>query len=156
MVEQLLQQSPETVSQAPSVMLKRQVTIKTLVTEGFKVRAKEELAQEIKVIDSQLAQLESQYQHSLHQLEIMAQQGQMVKPQLDQLNLEAQNKRHQLTSLKLEVSNQLANLDRVENGSFVITGVMESFVNVKVGDNIYEKVQNSEIIVENGVVTSIR
>lgn len=138
-----------------SVQLKRQVTVKTMVTDGFRVRANSELANELKLIDTQLQQLEAQYQHSLQQLEKMAQQGQNVQKQLQQLNEDAQQKRTQLASLKMQVSSELGNLDKIENGSFVITGVLENVVDVRVGDNIYEKLMNAEMIVEDGIVKSI-
>ena len=62
-----------------NIELKRQVTIKTLVNESFRSKAKAELTEEIKVIDTQLQQLESQYQNSIQQLEKLAQQGQNVQ-----------------------------------------------------------------------------
>ncbi|MBX2859763.1 MAG: YlqD family protein [Vampirovibrio sp.] len=139
-----------------SIQLKRQVNIKSKVTPQFKEQATGELSREVKLIESQLEMLESQYQHTLKQLEEMAGQGQGVKKQLDQLNQEAQGKRNQLSSLKMEVSRQLANLDKVEDGNYVITGMLESFVTLKVGDNIYQKIQNTEILVENGIITDIR
>ncbi len=142
--------------QLESVQLKRQVTVKTLVTDKFRERAQGELNNELKLIDTQLQQLEAQYQHSLQQLEKVAQQGQNVQKQLQQLNQEAQQRRSQLASLKMQVSQELGNLDKVENGQFVVTGLLESFVDIRPGDNIYEKMMNAEMIVEDGVVKSIR
>jgi chromosome segregation ATPase len=138
-----------------SVQLKRQVTVKTLVTDAFRERAKGELSNELKLIDTQLQQLEAQYQHSLQQLEKVAQQGTNVQKQLEALNQEAQQKRTQLASLKMQVSSDLGNLDKIPNGSFIVTGVLENTVDVKVGDNIYEKLMNAEMIVEDGIVKSI-
>lgn len=138
-----------------SVLLKRQVTIKTLVNDSFRLKASQELAEELKVIDAQTTQLEAQYQHSLQQLERLAQQGQNVQKQLEGLNREAQEKRNQLASLKIEVSTQLANLDKIANGSYIVTGLLENYVDVKVGDNIYDKIKNAEILVEDGIVKTI-
>lgn len=153
----LVQKQIEAASEAQKpINLKRQVTMKTIVTDSFRERASRELSNELQVIDTQMTQLEAQYQHSLQQLEQLAQQGQNVRIQLDQLNMEAQGKRNQLSTLKMEVSNQLANLERIENGAMIVTGVLESFVEVSLGDNIYEKMQNTEIIVENGIITAIR
>lgn len=139
----------------PSIQLKRQVTVKTKVTDAFRVRAKSELDNELKLIDTQLQQLEAQYQYSLQQLEKMAQQGQNVQQQLQQLNQEAQQKRSQLASLKMQVSSELGNLDKIENGQYIVTGMLENVVEVRIGENIYDKLQNAEILVEDGVVTNI-
>lgn len=138
------------------VQLKRQVTVKTLVTDQFRDRAKGELTNELKLIDTQLQQLEAQYQYSLQQLEKVAGQGQNVQKQLQQLNQEAQQRRSQLGSLKMQVSQELGNLDKVENGKYVVTGMLESFVDIRPGDNIYEKMMNAEMLVEDGIVKSIR
>lgn len=143
-------------SASQTIQLKRQVTVKTLVNDNFRAKAKGELAEELKLIDTQLQQLEAQYQHSLNQLEQIAQQGQNVQKQLGQLNDEAQQKRNQLGSLKMQVSSQLANLDKIQNGQFIVTGVLENFVDIGVGDNVYEKLSNAEMIIEDGVVKTIK
>jgi len=138
-----------------NVQVKRQVTVKTKVTDGFRVRAKSELDNELKLIDTQLQQLEAQYQYSLQQLEKVAQQGQNVQAQLQQLNGEAQQKRNQLASLKMQISSELGNLDGVQNGHYIVTGMLEEVLTVRVGDNIYEKLQGAEILIEDGIVTHI-
>ncbi|MDX2085048.1 MAG: YlqD family protein [Candidatus Melainabacteria bacterium] len=138
-----------------SLMLKRSVVVKTLVTDSFKQQANRELSKELQTIDSQLEQLEAQYQHTLRQLEGMAQNGQHVAPQLQQLNQEAQQRRTQLSTLKMEVSSQLANLDKVPNGTYIVTGNLENYVELGVGDNIYDRIRNAEIRVTDGVVTDI-
>ena len=140
---------------ASSIKLKRQVTIKTVVTDAFRTRAKGELSKEIETVDNQLVALDAQYQHSLRQLEQMAQQGQSVEGPMEQLHQEVNTKRSQLTALKNEVSNQLNNLDTVANGALVVTGMLESFADVAVGDNIYTKIQNSVVVVEDNVVKEI-
>ncbi len=138
-----------------SVTLKRQVTIKTVVTDDFRERAQGELSGEVKQIESQLVQLETQYQETLKRLEEISNQGQNVRPQLEQLNQEAQSKRNQLTNLKLDVSKQLNNLNNVENGANVVTGLLESFVDVKVGENIYDRVRGTTVVIKDGVVQEI-
>lgn len=153
---QTMQTSSQTNQQnGPSVQVKRQVTVKTKVTDSFRTRAKGELDNELKLIDTQLQQLEAQYQYSLQQLEKVAQQGQNVQQQLQQLNAEAQQKRSQLASVKMQISSEMGNLDNVENGQYIITGQLEEVLTVLVGDNIYDKLQGAEILIEDGVVTHI-
>jgi hypothetical protein len=138
-----------------TIQLKRQVTVKSLVTEEFRQKAKNELSEELKLIDAQLAQLQNQYQATLKQLETVANSGQDVSRQVEQLNLEAQERQNQLANVRIQVANNLANIDRVQNGDHVVTGVLENYVTVEVGDNIYEKIRGAEIIVEDGIVRSI-
>ena len=143
-------------TQDQTVTLKRQVTIKTRVTDDFRGRAKKDLGDEIQLIEAQSQQLEAQIQQSMQQLEKIASQGQNVQKQLNQLNQEAQQRRNQLASLKMQLSSQLANLDKAKDGDYVITGMLENFVEVRVGDNIYEKLNNAEMIIEDGIVQEIR
>lgn len=138
-----------------SIPLKRQVTVKSLVTEQFRQKARGELSDELRLIESQLEQLENQYQSTLKQIENLARSGQNVTKQFEQLNKEAQEKRNQLTNVKMQVSTNIANLDRVKNGDLVVTGVLENYVDVQIGDNIYEKLRGAEVIIEDGVVKSI-
>ncbi|WP_373533142.1 YlqD family protein [Vampirovibrio sp.] len=138
-----------------SIQLKRQITVKTKVTDNFRVRAKSELDNELKLIDTQSQQLEAQFQYSLQQLEKMAHQGQNVQGQLQQLNQEAQQKRSQMASLKMQISSELGNLDKIENGQFIVTGMLENTVELRLGDNLYDHLQNAEILVEDGVITAI-
>jgi chromosome segregation ATPase len=145
----------DTKNSAGMILLKRQVTVKTLVTDSFKEKAGQELSEELKLIETQLAQLEAQYQHALQQLESLAQQGQNVQRELEQLHREAQEKRAQLSSLKVQVSSNMANIGKIENGSYIVTGLLENFVDVRIGDNIYEKMKNAEILVEDGIVKNI-
>lgn len=142
-------------SELKSISLKRQVTVKSLVTDTFRQQASNELSEELKLIDAQLEQLENQYQASMRQLEDLAKSGQNVGKQLDQLNREAQERRNQLAGVKMQVATNIANLDRVQNGDTVVTGVLENYVDLKVGDNIYDKLRGAEIIIEDGLVKTI-
>ncbi len=139
-----------------SIQLKRQTTIKTVITDEFRERAKNELSNELQMIEHQLGSMDSQYQQTLQQLEQLSSQGRNVQRQVEQLHQEVQNKKNQLTTLKMELSKQLNGLDRRQNGEMIVTGLLESYVEVKVGDNIYEKVQGTEVIIENNVVKEIR
>lgn len=138
-----------------SVVLKRTVTVKSMVTAAFRERAASELSDEVAVLDNQLGQLEAQFQQALGQLEEAARAGHNVARQLDQLHREAEAKRQQLSQLKQDVSTQLANLDTVSDGTYVITGQLDNYVDVKVGDNLYDKIRGAEVLLKDGVVTAI-
>lgn len=136
-------------------LIKRSVTIKSQVTDAFRQKANNDLGEEVKTIDKQLQQLQVQYQETLKQLEDAARQGHNVSQQMDQLHRDVRTKQGQLKNLKTEVSQQLQNLDKVQNGDYVITGQLENFVDLKVGDNLYDKLRDSEILLKDGVITAI-
>lgn len=143
-------------SQNGTVQLKRQVTVKTIVNDDFRKRAGQELDQELKLIENQTQQLDAQYQETMQQLEKIAQSGQNVQKQLQQLSQEAENKRKQLATIKMQLSTQQANLNKSSNGDLVVTGVLDNYITVGIGDNLYDKLSNAEMIVEDGVVKEIR
>ena len=147
--------SPFPQSNPTSIGLKRTVTVKSMVTDEFRHRAKSELSEEHTLIRTQLDQLEAQYQQSLKQLEEAARQGHNVACQMDQLHREANGKRQQLAGVEQELSKQLENLDKVQNGAYITTGQLENFAEVNVGDNLYEKIRGAEILIKDGVVTAI-
>lgn len=138
-----------------AITLKRSITVKSLVTPAFRERAKKELSQETQIIQQQIEQLDLQFQQTLKQLEQAAREGHNVSRQMDQLHRDVQQRRAQLEHLKQEVQNQLANLDNVTEGSYVTTGQLENWVELKVGDEIYKKLRDAEILVKDGVVTAI-
>ncbi len=139
-----------------SVQVRRQVVVRTLVNDSFRQRAQSELTEEQRIIDTQLQQLEAQYQHTVKQLEEYASQGKNVQRELEQVNREYQKKRSDLSTAKIQVSSQAANLEKIENGQFLVTGQLEELVTVRVGDNLYEKLQTAEMIVEDGIVKAIQ
>ena len=149
-------QQASTSAPAPRIALKRQVTIKSVVTQRFRDESKAGMTQELKTLDNQMMQLESQYQSTLQQLQAMAKQEQPVQNHIDQLNAEVQDKRGQLNALKADLTNKLASLDKMNDGDLVETGALENFVEVTVGDNLIQRVNQAEIVVNDGVITSIK
>ena len=144
-----------TVQPQESIQLKRQVTIKTMVTDAFREKANKEIAEEQTLLKSEGEALEKQYQANLKQLEDAARQGHNVAPQLDGLHKEVLSRQQQLAEMQQQLSTQLAELEKVANGTFLVTGQMENYVTLTVGDALYEKLRKAEIHVQDGVVTAI-
>jgi uncharacterized coiled-coil DUF342 family protein len=138
-----------------AMLIKRSITIKTLVTDEFRTKAKQELSQETQMMASQLDELETQFQQTLRQLEEAARQGHNVARQMDQLHQEVHQRRAQLQALGQELDSQLKNLDTMSNGGYITTGQLENFVELKVGDDIYKKMRSAELLVKDGIVTAI-
>jgi len=140
---------------AGSVHVRQAITIKTLVTEEFKRQAVEELRQELSFIQEQLDQLDAQFQQAQKQLEELAKTGQSVLNQMEQLNQEMIGRKQQLSGLKMEVTSQLSTIEKANNGTYIVTGQLEGVVPYSAGDNLYDKIRNTEILIKDGVITSI-
>jgi ABC-type microcin C transport system permease subunit YejB len=140
----------------PRIAVKRQVTVKSIITPRFRDESKQGMTQELQALDQQAQQLEGQYQNALQQLQALAQQDQPVQNHIEQLNHEVQEKRHQLAALKADLTNKLAGLDKMADGDFITTGMLENYVELAVGDNIFQRVRQAEIIIEDGIIQSIK
>jgi len=123
-----------------SVTLKRTVTIKAVVTEKFKQYMDFELTQSVKASDSRIQELDKRIQEMdksspLH--------GQLV------------SEHTQLAQSIKEFQKQQDYVKSIEMDSHFVQGTIDGFVNIAVGDKLYEKLGGMEILVFDGVVKSI-
>ena len=74
---------------------------------------------------------------------------------MDQLHRDVQQERLRLEGLKQELTQQIEGLDKVRNGDYVKTGELETWTEVCIGENLYKRMRNAEILIKDGVVTAI-
>ena len=123
------------------VTLKRTVTIKAVVTEKFKEYMTFEYNENKKTVDARLQLIDSEIQkHRVSNPGLVA-------------NLEAE---------KINISNSLSEMHakmedvhRLDLGQHYMQGMVDGFVSVNVGDNLYEKLGGMEIIVQDGIIESL-
>ena len=130
--------------------LKRAVTIKTIVTEDFKSKLKDELTGTLTRIDSVIQQLEFQLRRYVPEV---------AKADIEQagrLRREIENERQRHEGMKAEVSNRLQEATGLEIGSEYAQGTVEGEVEIAVGDNLLEKLSSAEVIIKDGVVQEIK
>ncbi|MBF2054822.1 MAG: YlqD family protein [Candidatus Sericytochromatia bacterium] len=138
-----------------SIKLKRPVAIKAIVTEKFKTEATKEIQQALQNFDLALQQLEFQGKRAMTDLD-----KNPDIPNKDQARAGLQNQidqqRGQINSQKSELLQRLNMISQLEMDSEFLQATVDNFVEVKVGDNLYEKLSNTEVIVKDGVVIEIR
>lgn len=135
-----------------SISLKRQVAIKTIVTDVFKTNASAEIKQNLQQVDVNTQQLEFQAKRAVADAE---KQG-ATPDQLENLQMQIEQQRQQLLAGKQELLQRLNMIAQLEANSEFLQGTLDNYVEIKVGDNLYEKVSNAEIILKDGVVVEIR
>jgi len=137
-----------------SIKIKRNVTVKTIVTEEFKKNSNHEINKELQLLDSQIMQLELQSKQMQDQLanDFSATEN---APQLRQAVMEISQRLAQLAGLKQELLTQRENINGLEIGNLINTGSLENYVEIAVGDNIYEKYKTAHIIVKDGIIQDI-
>jgi methyltransferase-like protein len=130
--------------------LKRAVTIKAIVTEEFKANMKEELTKTLSKVESAAAQLEYQLRRYVPEV---------AKTDIEQagrLRREIEGERQRHESVKAEISSRLNEITGMTIGAEFVQGTIEGEVDIKVGDNLLEKMGSSEIIIKDGIVQEIK
>ncbi len=140
-----------------TIRVKRPVKVKTVVTEGFKQQAKDELDKEIRLIDNQIMQLELQSKQIQDQVSGVSSAfyGEHDMEQIQQSLEDIMRRIQQMGELKQELQFQEDNIDHLTLNNVIITGSLENYVELKPGENLYEKFKDAEIIVKDGIIQDI-
>jgi Ni,Fe-hydrogenase I large subunit len=132
------------------VQIKRPVTVIAIVTEQFKQQLINEVEESIQQVDAGIEALDSQARRYLLQLQTadMAQAG-AFRRQVDAEKAKQEG-------VKNELQARLQEAEGLEINSEFPRGTLESYVELKVGDNLIDRIGRAEIIVKNDVITEIR
>jgi len=139
-----------------SIAKKRSIAIKAVVTPTWKEDAEKELSKAISSIDQQLSQLEQEGQQIVNNI-----RSQSVNPldprvqeQVSQVQQQVAAKRNEIEEQKRNLLQQQSQVRELKMDEIVDQGLVDSFCDVTVGDNLIEKMQVS-ITVKDGVIQSI-
>jgi hypothetical protein len=141
---------------ADSLSIKRNITVRAVVTPRWKEEAAVELSKAISNSDQQLLQLENEGQQVVD--EIRRQSANPLDPRIQEqvagVQQQVAAKRAELEEQKRTLLEQQKAIAELEMEQIVEQGQLESFCTVSVGDNIIEKLQ-ATITVRDGVVEAI-
>lgn len=140
-----------------SIKVKRPVKVKTVVTEGFKQQAKDEINKELRLLDTQIMQLEVQSKQIQDQVTggLSGYFGEGSPEQIQQAMEEIIQRLQQMSELKQELQFQKENIDHLALNNVIITGSLENYVDLKPGENLYDKFKEAEILVKDGIIQDI-
>ena len=143
-------------SDGTTLTIKRTIAVRAVVTPAWKEEAERELSNAIATTDQQLAQLEQEGQQVVD--EVRRQSANPLDPrvqeQVAQVQQQVAAKRAELEEQKRNLLQQQAQVREVEMEQIVDQGQIESFCDVKVGDNLVSKMQVA-LVVRDGVIESI-
>ncbi len=122
------------------IFIKRSVTVKTILTKKFKEETEEEFLREIALIDDQILQTESRIRQRQDTV----------------LSNELSHKLEQLVFLKQELVAHHDDFDRLPLEEEVVTGMLDNYFELKIGDNLYDKVKDAEIVIRDGIIEKIK
>jgi len=140
-----------------SLLLKRPVTIKVIVTPRWKEEAQQQLQAQMAQIDAQIQQLESQGQRAI--AEIQRQSLIPLPPaaaqQIDNIQIQVNQQKSEFLEQKNQYLQQLQQIQLLELNQEVAQAQLESFFRVEKGDNLVAKM-NVELVLRDGIVEEIR
>ncbi|MEB3158008.1 MAG: YlqD family protein [Synechococcus sp.] len=143
-------------SDGTTLTIKRTIAVRAVVTPAWKEEAERELSNAISTTDQQLAQLEQEGQQVVD--EVRRQSANPLDPrvqeQVAQVQQQVAAKRAELEEQKRNLLQQQSQVREVEMEQIVDQGQLESFCDIKVGDNLVSKMQVA-VVVRDGVVESI-
>jgi hypothetical protein len=141
---------------ADSLTIKRTITVRAVVTPRWKEDAERELSNAVSNLDQQLAQLEQEGQRVID--EIRRQSANPLDPRVQEQVASVQQqvgaKRSEFEEQKRQVLEQQRQVRELEMDQIVDQGQIESTCEVRVGDNLVEKLQVA-LLVRDGVIEAI-
>lgn len=139
-----------------SLLLKRPVTVKAIVTTQWKEEVTQQLQQQVAGLDQQMQQLEMQGRRTIE--EITKQAGAVnpqVQKQTENIQGQVNQKKAEMLEKKNQFLQQLQQIQLLELDQEVVQAQMESFFRLEQGDNLVKKL-NVEVVLRDGVVEEIR
>ncbi|GAB4236779.1 MAG: YlqD family protein [Stanieria sp.] len=134
-----------------SLMLKRPVTVKAIVTTRWKEEVQAQLQGQIQQLDEQMQQIDMQGQRTIEEI----QKKGASNPQIDNIKSQVNQKKSELLNKKNQLLQQLQQVQLLELDQEVVQAQMESFFRIEKGDNLVRKL-NVEVVLRDGVVEEIR
>lgn len=126
----------------------RPVLIKAVVTESFKRLYVQDLEDAIKRAETILEQITTQIRRS--ELE------RQVSPQSRALRQQLEVEHARQEAARAELQMRLREAEALELNTEFTQGTVESLVEVKIGDNLFNKLGRAELLVKDGIILEIR
>ena len=139
-----------------SLSIKRSITVRAVVTPRWKEDAEREISTAIAGSDAQLAQLEQEGQQLVEAIRSQSANplDPRVQDQVASVQEQVAAKRAELEEQKRQLLEQQRQVRELEMEQIVEQGQLESFTDVRVGDNLVEKLQVA-LLVRDGVIEAI-
>ncbi|MBI1271279.1 hypothetical protein GC174_12685 [bacterium] len=143
---------------AESIQLIRQIAVRAIVTENFKDQVNAEIERNLQQIDAELQQLEFKGKRAIADIEKESQgmDSEEVRYQIESIRQQVEQEKIRLFQLKEEMQGQSQALKELPVGSVVTQFTVENPVEVRIGENIFQRLEGGEILVKDGVIQEIR
>ena len=140
-----------------SLMMKRPITVKAIVTSRWKEEVQQQLQNQITQLDKQIQQLEMQGKRTIEEMQKKTSNpsSAQVTKQIENIQAQVNQKKGELLNKKNQLLQQLQQVQLLELDQEVVQAQMESFFRIEKGDNLVKKL-NVEVVLRDGIVEEIR
>jgi len=131
-----------------ALTIARPVVIKAIVTESFKRLYTQELQTAIARVDELVTQIDTQIRRT--ELE------RQITPQARAIRQQLELERARQEATRAELQARLREVEALELNSEFPQGTVESFTEVNIGDNLFQKLGRTELVVKDGIIIEVR
>lgn len=124
------------------MLISRPVTVKSRVTQSLRAHLGAQTQKAIREIDQEISRIEAKIEGR-----------KSLGKQQEMLQLEKQ--RQELSSRREGLVSKLREIARLKDGQEIVSGQVQGFYDVKIGD-VWSEIQACEIVLEDGKVVAIR
>src|SRR5947209_2580800 len=132
------------------MILNRQIVLKAIVTR----RLKEELIAEVREAMDRVNETQDQLEMQSRRVMLELQRSDLNRAMAFRQQIDAEKRKHE--DAKAELQEQLKEYQALELDIEIARGALEGEVEVKVGDNLMEKLGGAEILVKDDLIQEIR
>jgi hypothetical protein len=132
------------------MILKRQILLKAIVTERLKQELQDSVTEAIQRVEEEQDELEKQSRRLMLEL----QRTDLNRAMAFRQQLDAEKRKRE--DLKAALQEQMTEYQGLTLGEEIARGTIEGDVEVKVGDNLEQKMGQAEIVVEDDIIKEIR
>jgi hypothetical protein len=134
-----------------TLRIKQNILVKVIVTEKFKEDYKKELTKQIEAAESKAKELKS----SLAKL-VIESAGIRNASYVESLKTRIEEERMLQEALMGELKEKAKEIDILEIGAIFSYTMLEGNMEIKEGDNLWQKVTGAEIVIKDNIIISIK
>jgi hypothetical protein len=132
------------------MILKRQILLKAVVTDGLK----EQLIQDVNEAIQRVQDSQDELERQSRRLMLELQRSDLNRAMAFRQQLDVEKRKQD--DAKAELQEQLQAYQELQLGEEITRGVLEGQIEVQVGDNLVDKLGRAEILVQDDVIKEIR
>ncbi len=131
------------------MIVSRKVTLKSIITDDFKKRFAAQVKDMVSEVKVELDKIKNSEQ------QLMLKSGNMDYNQLMQVRGQIEKEKSSRETTIKELESRVDQVNKMNEGDVFNQGLLDGFVEIKVGDNLDTKIAGAEIVVKDGIVQSV-